>query len=95
MRKTITATGVLASLALSACSSEPTPAPQPTSADQVADKLEQAADQSDPKAAAVIDQRADELRGSGTVEAPGQPGSYTQKTMQEAGAAAVETGAAQ
>jgi len=94
MRKTMTAITAVAALALSACSSEPAPAPQPTSADQIADKLEQAADQSDPKAAAVIDQRAEELRGSGTVEAPGQPGSYTQKTMQEAGAAAAATGAA-
>lgn len=94
MQKTITATALLAALALGACSSEPAPASEATSADQVADKLEQAADQSDPKAAAVIDQRAEELRSSGTVDAPGQPGSYTQKTMQEAGAAAAETGAA-
>jgi hypothetical protein len=93
MRKTLTAMTLSGSLALGACSSEPAPAPEQTSADQVADKLEQAADQSDPKAAEVMNKRADELRGSGAVAPPGQPGSYAQDTMQEAGAAAAETGA--
>ena len=92
MRKTLAAVTTMAALALGACSSEPAPAPEQTSADQVADQLDQAADQSDPKAAKVINQRADELRGSGAVAPPGQPGSYAQKTMQEAGAAAAETG---
>lgn len=92
MRKTLTAMTTLAALALGACSSEPAPAPEQTSADQVADKLEQAAAQSDPKAAEVINKRANELRGSSSVAPPGQPGSYAQDTMQEAGAAAAETG---
>jgi hypothetical protein len=92
MRKTSIAMTTLAALTLGACGSGQQPAAQETSADQVADKLEQAADQSDPKAAEVINQRADELRGSGDVAPPGQPGSYAQKTMQEAGAAAAETG---
>lgn len=91
MRKTLTAITTLGALALGACGSEPQQTEQ-ASADQVADKLEQAADQSDPKAAKVINRRADELRGSGAVAPPGQPGSYAQKTMQEAGAAAAETG---
>jgi hypothetical protein len=92
MRKTLTTMTTLAALALGACSSEPAPAPEQTSADQVADTLDQAAQQSDPKAAEVIKQRADELRGSGAVAPPGQPGSYAQDTMQEAGAAAAQTG---
>jgi hypothetical protein len=92
MRKTLTAVTTLAALALAACGSEQQPAAEPTSADQVADKLDQAAAQSDPKAAEVIQQRADELRGSASVAPPGEPGSYAQKTMQEAGAAAAETG---
>lgn len=92
MRKTLTAAMTLTALGLSACGSEQQPAPEPTSADQVADKLDQAAAQSDPQAAEVINQRADELRGSASVAPAGEPGSYTQKTMQEAGAAAAETG---
>jgi hypothetical protein len=92
MRKTSIAVTTLAALALGACGSGQQPAAQETTADQVADKLEQAADQSDPEAAAVINKRADELRGAGTVAPPGQPGSYAQDTMQEAGAAAAETG---
>lgn len=101
MRKTLIAAASLAALWLGACSSEQQPAAEQssaeasaeqTSAEQVADQLEQAADQSDPTAAAVIDKRAQELRGSGSVAPPGEPGSYAQKTMQEAGAAAAETG---
>lgn len=74
-------------LALAACGGEP----EQASPDEVADKLEQAADQSDPKAAEVIDQRAQELRGSASVAPPGEAGSYAQKTMEEAGAAAAGT----
>lgn len=102
MRKTLIAAASLAALWLGGCSSEQQPAAEQTSAEQasaeqtsaeqVADQLEQAADQSDPKAAAVIDKRAQELRGSGSVAPPGEPGSYAQKTMQEAGAVAAETG---
>ena len=87
MRTTLTTAGILAALALAGCQSQP----EQASADQMADKLEQAADQSDPKAAAVIDQRAEELRGSASVAPAGEPGSYAQKTMQEAGAAQAET----
>jgi hypothetical protein len=78
--------GLVAGLA--ACSDKQ---PQQASADQVADKLDQAAAQSDPTAAAVIDKRADNLRGMGS-SAP-DPNAYAQETMRQAGAAASQSDA--
>lgn len=75
---------------LGACSKQP----EQASADQVADQLDEAAAQSDPTAAAVIDKRADDLRGMESVAPPGAPGSYAQETMRDAGAAAAGTDAA-
>jgi len=77
-------------LALSACGNEP----EQATPSEEADKLDQAAAQSDPKAAAVISKRADELRGMGSAAPAGEPGSFTQETMREAGAAASQTEAA-
>jgi hypothetical protein len=74
-------------LALSGCNKEP----QQATASQAADQLDQAATQSDPKAAAVMNKRADELRESGSSEAAGEPGSFTQDTMSKAGAAAAQS----
>lgn len=79
--------------AMSACSKEPEQTEQ-ASPDQMADKLDQAADQSDPAAAKVIEKRADELRGMESAAPAGQPGSYAQDTMSEAGAAAAPSGSA-
>ncbi|MET1756661.1 hypothetical protein ABVV53_14550 [Novosphingobium sp. RD2P27] len=70
--------------ALAACGGEQ------TSADRVADKLDEAAEQSGPVAAEVIEERADQLRERETAAPVGQPGSYAQDTMRKAGAAAVQ-----
>jgi hypothetical protein len=78
-------------VALGGCNSEPQQEP----AEKVADQLDQAASQSDPKAAEVISERADQLRGMESAAAPGEPGSYAQETMRQAGAAAAETGTAE
>lgn len=77
-------------LGLSACGK----APEQATPSQEADKLDQAAAQSDPKAAEVINKRADELRGMQSAAPAGEPGSFAQDTMQEAGAAASQTEAA-
>jgi len=77
-------------LALSGCNK----APEQTSASEAADQLDQAAQQSDPKAAAVMKDRADELRQNGSSEAAGEPGSFTQDTMSKAGAAATQSDSA-
>jgi PBP1b-binding outer membrane lipoprotein LpoB len=87
--KTATPAIVGLALALGGCSKEP----QQASPDQVADQLNSAAAQSDPKAAAVINKRADELRGQESAAPPGEPGSYTQETMRQAGAAAAQSDA--
>lgn len=70
-------------LALSACGSEPKQA----SPDQVADKLDQAAAQSDPQAAEVMTERADQIRGMESTAPLDDPNSAAQQTMREAGAA--------
>lgn len=77
-------------LALSGCGKEP----EQATPSQEAEKLDQAAAQSDPKAAQVISKRADELRGMESAAPAGEPGSFTQDTMREAGAAASQTEAA-
>ncbi|MEW9855361.1 hypothetical protein [Novosphingobium sp. M1R2S20] len=76
------AVGFGLALAVTACGEQ-------DSADKVADQLDEAAEQSGPRAAEVIEDRADELRERETAAPPGQPGSYAQETMRRAGAAAV------
>jgi predicted small lipoprotein YifL len=78
-------------LALGACGQKQ---PEQASPSQEADQLDKAAAQSDPKAAEVMNERADELRGMGSAAPAGEPGSYTQDTMREAGAAASSSEAA-
>jgi hypothetical protein len=87
--KAVTPVIVAAALALSACGKEP----QQASPSQEADQLDQAAAQSDPTAAAVIRERADELRGQESAAPAGEPGSYTQETMRKAGEAAAPSDA--
>jgi predicted small lipoprotein YifL len=72
-------------LALGACGQKE---PEQATPSQEADQLDNAAAQSDPKAAEVMNKRADELRGMQSAAPAGEPGSYTQDTMREAGAAA-------
>lgn len=70
-------------LALAACSA------QSDQAEAQADKLENAAEQSTPEAAAVLQNRADAIREQGASGAPGDPGSSVQDAMQNAGNAQV------
>ena len=56
-------------------------------ADAQADQLENAAQQSTPEAAEVLEQQADAIRDNGTAGAPGQPGSAVQQAMEKAGQA--------
>lgn len=77
----------MAALSLAACGSQS----QEKSSEQAADQLEKAADRSDPAAAKVMNERADQIRGSGTDAALDDPNAAVQDTMREAGAA--QTGA--
>jgi PBP1b-binding outer membrane lipoprotein LpoB len=68
-----------AALLLTACA-------KPSPADNSADQLENAAEQSDPSAAAVLDNEADAIRDSGVVSGnSSDPGSTVQNAMQNAG----------
>jgi hypothetical protein len=70
-------------IALAACSSHSSN----DAAEQQADALDNAAEQSSPKAADVLHNQADAIRENGAVGAPGQPGSTVQQAMNQAGAA--------
>lgn len=52
-----------------------------------ADKLDNAAEQSTPEAAEVLEQQADAIRANGAEGAMGQPGSTVQDAMAKAGEA--------
>ena len=56
-------------------------------AEAQADTLDNAAQQSTPEAAAVLENRADAIRADGAVGAPGDPNSSVQQAMENAGAA--------
>ncbi|NNM78181.1 hypothetical protein HJG53_14910 [Sphingomonas sp. ID1715] len=56
-------------------------------AEAQADKLDNAAEQSTPEAAEVLEQQADAIRDNGAAGAPGQPGSSVQQAMDKAGEA--------
>jgi type VI protein secretion system component VasK len=60
---------------------------QQSAADNQADQLDNAAEQSTPEAAAVLENQADAIRDNGAAGAPGQPGSTTQQALEEAGQA--------
>jgi hypothetical protein len=70
-------------LALAACSGHSSN----DAADQQADALDNAAEQSTANAAKVLHSQADAIRENGAVGAPGQPGSTVQQAMNQAGAA--------
>ena len=71
-----------AALSLSACSGGVS-----SEADAQADRLENAAEQSTPEAAAVLENQADAIRANGAAGAIGEPGSSAQQAMEQAGAA--------
>ena len=75
---------IAALFALAACG-------QSTPAENSAEALENAASQSDPAAAAVLENAADEVREQNTQTPPGAPGSAAQNAMQEAGNAQAAT----
>jgi len=68
-------------LILAACSGSSDPA------EAQADKLENAAEQSTPEAAEVLQNQADAIRQNGAEGAMGQPGSTVQDAMAKAGEA--------
>ena len=55
-------------------------------AEQTADQLEKAADQSDPTSAAVLEDAADQVRQTGNTAALSDPNSPTQKALEDAAA---------
>lgn len=80
---------ILASLlTLTACSGSGSPnAQRSASGEEVADRLEKAADQSAPAARKVLDDAADEARQHATLAPVDQPGSFAQEAMGRAGKA--------
>ena len=56
-------------------------------AEAQADKLDNAAEQSTPEAAEVLESQADAIRANGAQGAPGQPGSSVQDAVAKAGEA--------
>lgn len=68
-------------LALASCGSSSDPT------EQQADRLENAAEQSTPEAAAVLDNAADTIRDQGATGDAGDPNSSVQQAMEQAGAA--------
>jgi hypothetical protein len=70
-------------LALAACSGQSSN----DAAEQQADKLDNAAEQSTGAAADVLHNEADAIRENGTNSSPGAPGSAVQNAMDRAGAA--------
>lgn len=58
-----------------------------TTADNAADRLDNAADQSTPEAAAVLENQADAIRDQNSAASAGAPGSEVQQAMDKAGAA--------
>lgn len=73
------------SLALAACGGAN------SKAEQSADQLEKAADQSDPASAAVLENAADEIRATNNSEALGKPGSAAQVALDKAADASANT----
>lgn len=78
---------VSASLALlTACGNESSDQ-QMVPGQEVADRLDDAADQSAPRAEQVLHDAADQARQVDTMEPVDQPGSYAQRAMEKAGEA--------
>ena len=78
---------VAATLTLSGCGGQSSQEGEQVSGDQVADKLDQAADQSAPIAKDVLETAAAEARGQESMAPIDQPGSFAQDAMQKAGSA--------
>jgi hypothetical protein len=76
-----------AALSLAACGGQ-------SQAENTASALEEAAEQSTPAAAAVLENAADEIREQNVTAPIGQPGSPGQKAMEAAGNAQVKAKAA-
>lgn len=81
MNRTFAFAALLAALPLAACGGAETPS----------EKLEEAAEQSDPAAAAVLENAADRIEDMNAVQPVGEPGSAAQQAMQEAGDAQART----
>jgi hypothetical protein len=77
-----------AALSLAACSGGTS-----DQADAQADQLDNAAEQSTPEAAEVLEQQADAIRDNGAAGAPGLPGSSVQQAVEKAGDAQATTAA--
>jgi hypothetical protein len=74
-------------LFLAACGEGNSNNQERTSGDDVADQLEEAADQSAPTAERVLDEAAEQARDQETMAPAGQPGSFAQQAMEKAGEA--------
>ena len=70
---------IMMALSVAACA-------KPSAADNTADMLENAADQSTPAAAAKLDEAADEVREKGVVGTPSDPQGTVQKAVENAAA---------
>ena len=79
MKLTAPALALAAGLGLVACGGQQTPA------DNTADALENAAEQSTPEAAAVLENQADQIRDSNVTQPIQEPGSAGQQALQDAG----------
>lgn len=87
MIRTAPAFALAAAFVLAACGSQ-------TPAENTADALKNAADQSTPEAAAVLDNAADQIQDQNISAPISQPGSPGQKAMEAAGQAQVRGAAA-
>ena len=85
MKLTAPALALAAGLGLVACGGQQTPA------ENTADALENAAEQSTPEAAAVLENQADQIRDSNVTQPIQEPGSAGQQALQDAGNAQAAT----
>lgn len=77
---------VISALCMSGCDQPPqSQGTERVSGNEVADKLEDAADQSGPAAQSVLTEAADKARQYPSMAPVDQPGSYAQDAMQDAG----------
>ena len=83
MKHPAAAAAALLAFTLAACGAQ-------SPAENSAEALENAAAQSTPEAAAILENAADEVREGESTAPPGAPGSPVQKAMEKAGAAQSE-----
>lgn len=72
---------------LAACGGEPPRQEGQVSGEEVAEKLEEAADQSDPRAEEVLEDAADEAEDRESLQPVDEAGSFAQEAMRKAGEA--------